>query len=292
MIAILGANGQLGSAFVRLLGKTCLSVTRAELDLSRHELIRTWFEAQRPTVVINCAAYTAVDAAETDEDAARMVNALAVGALAEAAASHDVALVTFSTDYVFDGEMDTGYVESDTPNPLNAYGRTKLEGERLALEAHPTTLVIRTSWLLSVTHPNFLTTILGRLERGEATSVVTDQTGKPTFADDLALSSLEAVERQVSGVLHLANEDKTTWFHLAREIAEIAGHNPHLVLPTTSEALGRPAVRPRNSVLDSERLSELGLTPLPSISNTLLASPSIAQLSPSTSADRMSERET
>ena len=116
--------------------------------------------------MINCAAYTAVDAAETDADTARAVNAVAVGALAEATARARIGFVTFSTDYVFDGEKPTGYVESDRPNPLNVYGRTKLEGEQLALEAHPEALIVRTSWLLSATHRNFLTTMLDAAGRG------------------------------------------------------------------------------------------------------------------------------
>jgi dTDP-4-dehydrorhamnose reductase len=262
VIAVLGAKGQLGSAFGRVLGDSCLSVTRAELDLTDIAAIEPWVRSVRPKLVINCAAYTAVDAAETDVETARTVNASAVGALAEATARHDVGLVTFSTDYVFDGEKETGYVESDEPNPLNVYGRTKLEGERLALDAHPAALVVRTSWLLSPTHRNFLTTMLERLAEGEV-SVVDDQRGRPTFVDDLARGTLDAVEARVSGILHLTNQGETTWFELAREIAELAGFEPDLVKPTTGAALGRRALRPRNSVLDSERLGQAKLSPLP-----------------------------
>jgi dTDP-4-dehydrorhamnose reductase len=260
VIAVVGAKGQLGSAFVRALGDSCLKVTRAELDLTDLAAIAPWVRSVRPELVINCAAYTAVDAAETDVEAARTVNATAVGALAEATARHDVGLVTFSTDYVFDGEKETGYVESDEPNPLNVYGRTKLEGERLALDAHPAPLVLRTSWLLSPTHRNFLTTMLERMAEGEV-SVVTDQRGRPTFVDDLARATLDGVAARISGILHLANQGEATWFRLAREIAALAGFDPELVRPTTSAELGRPARRPANSVLDSERL-ERGRSPL------------------------------
>jgi dTDP-4-dehydrorhamnose reductase len=261
VIAVLGAKGQLGSAFVRVLGDSCLEVTRSELDLTHIAAIEPWVRSVRPKLVVNCAAYTAVDAAETDVEAARTVNATAVGALAEATARHDVGLVTFSTDYVFDGEKETGYVESDEPNPLNVYGRTKLEGERLALDAHPAPLVVRTSWLLSPTHRNFLTTMLERLAVGEV-SVVADQRGRPTLVDDLARGTLDALAARVSGILHLTNQGETTWFRLAREIAELAGFDPELVRRTTSAELGRPARRPANSVLDSCLLAEGRMSPL------------------------------
>ena len=263
MIAVLGANGQLGSAFVRALGDSCLPVTRAGLDLIDVETIEPWVTSVRPDLVINCAAYTAVDAAESDVETARTVNATAVGALAEATARHHVGLVTFSTDYVFDGEKEMGYVESDEPNPLNVYGTTKLEGEQLALGANPNALVVRTSWLLSTTHRNFLTAMLESLPKGDV-SVVDDQRGRPTFVDDLVSATLEAVAADASGVLHLANQDETTWFGLAREIAQVAGFDPDLVKPIRSSELDRPALRPSNSVLNSERLPQLAVAEMPS----------------------------
>lgn len=262
MIAVLGANGQLGSAFARFLGDSCIGVTRADLDMTDTDAIRPWVESTRPDLVLNCAAYTAVDAAESDAVTARAVNALAVGALAEATARHGIGLVTFSTDYVFDGEKETGYVESDLPNPLNVYGTTKLEGEELALVADPDALVIRSSWLLSATHRNFLTTMLALLAEGEV-SVVDDQRGRPTMVDDLVRGTLDAVDAEVSGILHLTNQGETTWFGVAREIARVAGFDPDLVKPTTSAALDRPAMRPANSVLDSERLNGLSVEPPP-----------------------------
>jgi dTDP-4-dehydrorhamnose reductase len=262
VIAVLGAAGQLGSAFVRELGEDCLPITRAELDLTDLDSIGPWMDAARPDLVINCAAYTDVDAAEGDAESARAVNTLAVGTLAEATARRRIGLVTFSTDYVFDGEKQTGYVESDRPNPINVYGLTKLEGEHLALRANPEALVIRTSWLLSSTHRNFLTTMLTLLAEGEV-SVVDDQTGRPTFVDDLAGGTLNAVDVGASGILHITNQGETTWFGLAREIAELSGHNADLVLPISSDTLDRPAQRPTNSLLDSERLAISRIRPLP-----------------------------
>jgi len=262
VIAVLGAKGQLGSAFVRALGDSCLPMSRADLDLTYVEAIEPWVRSVRPDLVINCAAYTAVDAAETDVETARMVNAIAVGALAETAARHDAGLVTFSTDYVFDGDKETGYVESDEANPLSVYGRTKLEGEQRAMAAHPDVLVVRTSWLLSSTHRNFLTTMLCKLAEGEVT-VVTDQRGRPTFVDDLVHGTLDAVNAGATGILHLANQGVTTWYGLAVEIASLAGYDPDSVKPISSADLDRPARRPANSVLDSDRLEELRVPPLP-----------------------------
>jgi dTDP-4-dehydrorhamnose reductase len=262
VIAVLGSRGQLGSAFARLLGDEAVLLTRSDLDLRNHDGIRAWVQSARPEVILNCAAYTAVDAAESDQHTARAVNALAVGALAQACSVTGTRLVTFSTDYVFDGRKQTPYVESDPPDPLNVYGATKAEGERLALEINPGTLVIRTSWLLSTTHRNFLTVMLDRLAEGEV-AVVDDQRGRPTFADDLAAATLDALRAGTSGILHLTNQGETTWYDLARAVAELAGFHPHRIQPTTSAALGRAALRPANSVLDSERLGELGLRPLP-----------------------------
>jgi len=268
VIFVMGGDGQLGSAFVRHLGDHCRPVLQQDLDLTREGTIDTWIERTRPGLVINCAAYTAVDQAEADEETARAINASAVGALATATARIGARFVTYSTDYVFDGRKETGYVESDPPHPLNVYGRTKLKGERLALKAHPDALVVRTSWLLSASHRNFLSNILDRLVHGRV-SVVDDQRGRPTFVDDLVRATLAAIESGATGVLHLTNQGETTWYGLAIEIATLAGYDPGLVTPITSNDLEQPALRPANSVLDSERLEGLGLDPMPQWRETL-----------------------
>ncbi len=261
MIVVLGANGQLGSAFVRLLGDRARPVSRAELDLNHTDRIENWVRSESPRTLINCAAFTAVDSAESNEAEARRVNAGAVEKLALATATIGATFVTFSTDYVFDGTKGTPYVESDRPNPLNVYGATKAEGERLALEVNPDALVVRTSWVMSSTHDNFIRTILGRLREGPV-SVVDDQLGRPTFAEDLAPAVLEAVEAGLSGILHLTNQGETTWCGLAREIADLSGLSAQTTPITTAEA-GRPAPRPADSRLDSERTEPERLTPLP-----------------------------
>lgn len=199
MIVVTGVSGQLGSAFRRRLGDGALYLVEDDLDFTNVAAIGPTIEELSPALVINCAAYTAVDQAEEDEETARVVNATAVGELADVTRDIGARLVTFSTDYVFDGTKEGPYVETDDPNPINAYGRTKLEGEQLALGASQETLVIRTSWLLSGTHPNFAATMLRLMAAGPVT-VVDDQHGRPTFVDDLAAGTLEALEAGATGI--------------------------------------------------------------------------------------------
>ena len=262
MIAVFGSDGQLGSAFGRLLGSEANLLTRSDLDLGGLGAVRGWVRRQKPDVIVNCAAYTAVDLAESEKKTARAVNSLAVGALAEACAETGTRLVTFSTDYVFNGRKPTAYVESDLPDPLNVYGATKAEGERVAMASGGEVLIVRTSWVMSGTHPSFLLKMLDLISAGPVL-VVDDQRGRPTFADDLALATMTALEAGVRGLLHLTNEGETTWFGLARQIAELAGLEESRVEPCSSDDFPRPARRPLNSVLDSERRGPLGLDPLP-----------------------------
>ncbi len=268
MIVVTGVSGQLGSAFRRRLGDRARYLDQDDLDLVDVAAIRPTIERLNPALLINCAAYTAVDQAEEDEETARLVNAAAVGAMAEVSNDLGASLVTFSTDAVFDGTSERPYVESDEPTPINAYGRTKLEGEQLALGASPQTLVIRTSWLLSGTHPNFAATMLRLIAAGPV-QVVDDRRGHPTFVDDLVAATLDALEAGATGVLHLANQGTTTWYGLAREIADLAGLDAGRVHPVGTDAFPRPALRPANSVLDSVRFDEFGLAPLPDYHESL-----------------------
>jgi dTDP-4-dehydrorhamnose reductase len=272
MILLLGATGQLGTAMRSLLTDYA-APTRSELDMSSitPDRVDELLSAAKPGVVINCAAYTAVDRAEEEEDLATAVNGVAVGVLAEVTAWHDIRFVTFSTDYVFDGTGNKPYVESDTTDPVNAYGRSKLVGEKMALEANPNSVVIRTSWVVSGTHPNFVATMLRLASEGKELAVVDDQHGRPTVAADLARVTLDAVEKRVSGLLHLTNEGITTWFGLARASIELAGLDPELVQPCRTEDYPTPAARPAYSVMESERRETLGLDPLPNWRESLPA---------------------
>ncbi len=256
MISITGATGQLGSAFLRLL-PAADGLTRADLDLTRPDLLRDRLDRLSCDTLINCAAYTAVDQAETDEPTAEAVNALSVEVMAKWAADHSVRFVTYSTDYVFDGTKSGPYVESDLPNPQSAYGRTKLLGERMASEANPDCLVLRTSWVISGSHPNFVSTIL-RLAREKSISVVDDQHGSPTLADDLASHTVRLLDLAAVGLVHATSEGATTWFHLAQAAAEIAGIDPDRISPCSTAEFPRPARRPANSLLVSERYPEVG----------------------------------
>ncbi len=191
-----------------------------------------------------------------------MLNATAVGELAAAAARRTIPFVTFSTDYVFDGSAGEPYLESSPTAPINAYGRSKLAGERLALAAHPGTLIIRTSWVISGTHPNFVATML-RLARERELRVVDDQVGNPTVAADLATATLDALDRGVTGILHLTNTGSTTWYELARAAVEMAGGDVDRIGPCTTDEYPTAARRPRYSVLGSERRETLGIGALP-----------------------------
>ena len=210
--------------------------------------------------MINCAAYTAVDRAEEEEDLATVINTVAVGVLAEWAALRSRPLLTFSTDYVFDGAADWPYVESSATNPINAYGRSKLPGESLAV-GHGA-LVVRTSWVVSGSHPNFVATILRKVKEQEL-RVVDDQRGHPTVAADLARASYAALQTGASGLLHLTNQGETTWYELARTSVGLADLDPSRISPCETRDYPTPARRPSYSVLASERLEEIGLDPLP-----------------------------
>ena len=261
MTLIIGATGQLGTAIRGLLpGATLL--TRSELDLVDTAAIRSALDECSPTAIINCGAFTDVDAAEGDEPTATAVNCTAVGEMAVYAADHDIPLVSFSTDYVFDGTATSPYVESSPRNPVGAYGRSKACGERLALSSFPDALVIRTSWLISGMGTDFVSRIV-RLASQKPIKVVTDQRGSPTVVDDLAAATVHALDIGVTGLLHLVNDGEATWFGLAVAAAELHGLDPALITPCTSAEFPTPARRPGYSLLASERRSDLGLRPLP-----------------------------
>lgn len=273
---VTGGSGQVGTAFRQLLPDAWYPA-RSELDLSHPGKVATWLEEAAPDRIINCAAYTAVDRAEQDEARAFVINAESVGVMAAYAAANGIPFATFSTDYVFDGSADRPYLESDATDPINAYGRTKLAGEKRALDAYPECLVVRTSWIISGTHDNFVATML-RLVPSRELRVVDDQRGCPTVASDLASATLVAMDAGLSGVLHLTNRGPTTWYGLARKAVEIAGDDPDRIIPCLSEEYQTAAARPANSVLGSERRTSIALElphwedSLPSVVAGLVAS--------------------
>jgi len=261
VILVTGGAGQLGTAFRRVLPEARY-VDLPDLDLTRRDLLAAALEEMRPEAIVNCAAYTAVDRAEHEEALATLVNGAAVGVMAEHAARRRIPLLTFSTDYVFPGDAVEPYLESSPTGPINAYGRSKLAGERAALAACPGALVVRTSWLVSGTHSNFVATML-RLAGEGVVRVVDDQQGCPTMADDLAPAAWAALQAGATGVLHLTNSGETTWFDFARAAVALAGLDPGRLVPCPTADYPTPARRPAYSVLGSERRRPLGLPELP-----------------------------
>lgn len=217
-------------------------------------------EGLKPEAVINCAAYTKVDKAETEEGLATRINSEAVRVMAEWSSDRSVPFLTFSTDYVFAGDGSTPYVESSPVDPVNAYGRSKVAGEQATVEAGG--LVVRTSWVISGSHPNFVATMI-RLAPQRHLKVVDDQHGCPTVCADLAQTSLEALESGLSGLLHVTNQGPTTWYELAKTAVTEAGFDPDVVSPCSTSEYPTEAARPAYSVLESERLEESGVSQPP-----------------------------
>ncbi len=263
MIVLTGSTGQVGTALAPLLAARdeVVAPGRGDLDLDDPGSIRMRLDDLAPTVIVNAGAWTAVDAAEDDEAAATRANGTSVAELAGWAADHDAWLVTLSTDYVFDGTGDTPLPEDHPTDPVNAYGRSKLVGEEAALAAG-SALVVRTSWVVSGTHDNFVATMLSLLDRGIDPKVVDDQVGCPTVAADLARGLADLLDERPTGLLHLTNDGSTTWFGLACESARLAGHDPARLTPCTSEEFPTPAARPAWSVLGSHRREALGIPAL------------------------------
>lgn len=253
---VTGAGGQLANAFARILEGDVFLSHEEVLDIRDAEAVHTAVHAFAPDYVLHCAAFTDVDGAEADEDAAAAVNVLGTRNVVRAVRGTHTTVAYFSTDYVFDGAKGAPYVESDAPNPLNAYGRTKLAGEQEVLGwVHGT--VIRTSWLFSETGHNFVKTILAaareRAGTGEPLRVVDDQVGCPTYAGHLATAVDEALRHNLPpGLYHMAGSGYCSWCELAREVVQVAGLEVRVEPITTAEA-GRPAVRPPFSALDTER---------------------------------------
>ena len=263
-IVITGAKGQLGQQLLRVGADQSLPVVgfdSATLDITDAESVR---KAVTPgSVVINCAAYTAVDNAETDEAAAFSVNEAGPRTLATVCAELDAQLIQVSTDYVFDGTATSPYETDHATGPVTVYGRSKLAGELAVHEILPTASVVRTAWVYTGSGSDFVSTML-RLERERDTvSVVDDQIGSPTYSADLAAGLLElAAHPAPPATLHLTNAGQASWFDLARAVFEGVGADPDRVLPVTSAEFVRPAPRPAYSVLSGAAWANAGLTPL------------------------------
>ncbi|MFF1835733.1 dTDP-4-dehydrorhamnose reductase [Streptomyces sp. NPDC058231] len=268
---VTGAAGMLGrDLLARLAGEGVAAVgaDRAAMDVADPASVRAGFERHRPAVVVNCAAWTAVDDAESQEDAALRVNGTGPEVLAAACREHGAVLLQVSTDYVFAGDAEKPYPEDAATGPRSAYGRTKLAGERAVLATLPDSgYVVRTAWLYGAGGPNFVRTMI-RLEGVKDTlDVVDDQRGQPTWTVDLAdrlvrLGQGALAGTATPGVYHGTSGGGTTWFGLTREIFRLLGADPARVRPTTSEAFLRPAPRPAFSVLGHDRWAAAGMEPV------------------------------
>jgi dTDP-4-dehydrorhamnose reductase len=265
-LLVTGAGGQLGhDATATAAGDDVLGCTHAQLDVTDRDAVLGAITSWRPDAVIHCAAWTGVDACESDPDRAFATNALAVRWVAEGCARVGAHLVHVSTDYVFDGALDRGYREWDLTNPLGVYGASKLAGEHEALALGGDAAVVRTSWVCGEHGSNMVHTVLRLAAEGDDSpgrlAFVDDQRGCPTFSADLApLLRRIALDRR-SGVHHVTNQGAVSWFEFAREIVAAAGRDPDLVRPISTAELDppRPAPRPANSVLDNAVLRAAGI---------------------------------
>jgi len=258
---VLGAAGQLGFDLVRTFDRPgeLVALTRRELDVLDAGRVRAVLTDLRPTCVVNTAAYNRVDQAEDDRATAFALNAHAVGALAATCQALGATLVHFSSDYVFDGRRPTPYRESDAPNPLNVYGESKLEGERLALARCERSVIFRVAGLFGVAKSgtNFVETMLRLARARKPIRVVADQVLAPSYTRDLALKVWKVLPRAAHHLYHLTNVGQTSWYGFARRVFELAGVAAELV-PITSEELGARARRPAYSVLAHANLAALG----------------------------------
>jgi len=268
-ILVTGKNGQLGKSIHKVINSEVetnnnlsshhfIFVGREELDLNSESNIDHYFDSSdKFDIIINCAAYTAVDKAEEEQDLANQVNHLAVKQLAQIAKNQQAKLIHISTDYVFDGESDNPYTETDETNPINVYGKTKLAGERALQEAMQTNaIIIRTSWVYSEFGNNFVKTMLRLGKERDELSVVSDQIGSPTYATDLAESILKIInnedfktKEQSTEIYHYSNTGEISWHKFAKEIFALEGI-PCVISPITTDQYPTPAKRPKNTLMN------------------------------------------
>ena len=275
-ILVTGKNGQLGRSIHKVISNNSTEmntnqnlnefvfVGRGELDLSQEEGIANYFiNNDKFDIIVNCAAYTAVDKAEEEQELANQVNHLAVKQLAEIANKQQAKLIHISTDYVFDGKSEKPYIETDPTNPVNVYGKTKLAGEKVLQEVMPTNaIIIRVSWVYSEYGNNFVKTMLRLGKERSELSVVSDQIGSPTYATDLASAILEIIKNkefrevdQATQIYHYSNKGEISWYDFAKEIFKLAKINCKTV-PIKTEQYPTPAKRPNSTLMDKGRINQ------------------------------------
>ena len=260
-ILVTGANGQLGQCLQKISSQfeefEFIFTDSETLDITNKEEVNDFFWQNAPDFCINAAAYTAVDLAETDVEKAFLVNADGAENLAEACSENNAQFIHVSTDYVFDGENNLAYTEEDFTNPLGVYGASKLAGDEFALEVNPCSVILRTSWVYSEFGKNFVKTMLSLFATKEELNIVADQFGQPTNANDLAEAIMKIIksEKITPGIFNFSNLGRISWFDFAEKIAELSDAKIKLNAIETSQ-YPTPAKRPKNSVLDLDKISK------------------------------------
>lgn len=267
-VLVSGANGQLGWELAQAAklfpNFEFVFVDRNAMDLSNPNELSSIVNLFAPHAIINTAAYTAVDKAESENELAHTINAEAVATLARIAKQKNIPFITFSTDYVFNGNATSPYLTDTKLEPVNFYGKTKADGEQMAMAENENTIIVRTSWVFSSHGNNFVKTMMRLMKERDSLNIVGDQKGRPTYAKDLALATIQILialnkGKQIRGIYHYANAGETTWFGFAEKIKALAGLECDLKA-ISSDQFPTPAKRPNYSVLDTSKIeNDLGI---------------------------------
>lgn len=275
-VLVTGSNGQLGKE-LQVLAESYpqfrfVFASREDLKLHHYGLVENFFLATKPQYCINCAAYTAVDKAESEVDMAMLVNGESVGNLAAVCKKYQTKLIHISTDYVFNGESEIPYKEDDSTSPINTYGVSKLKGEQLCMQEDPDAIIIRTAWVYSSFGNNFVKTMMRLMNERNELNVVSDQVGSPTYAADLAKAILSIISsgKWQSGIYHYSNEGKISWYEFAQAIKNITGSKA-IVHPIEAAQYPTPARRPHFSLLNKEKIKSAYHLSIPDSKESLAA---------------------
>ena len=266
-ILVTGSNGQLGNELTQLASSfpqyKFILTDVEELSITDKDAVEKIFQEQQPGYLINCAAYTAVDKAESDKNLANEINGTAVGILASASQKYGAKFIHISTDYVFNGNATSPIKENDKVDPVNVYGATKLLGEQMAMQNHPQSIIIRTAWVYSFYGKNFVKTMMRLMKEKESIGVVNDQYGSPTYAADLAEAIMMIITsgKWEAGIYHYSNEGTISWFDFANEIKRLI-QSGCTINALATEQFPTPAKRPKYSVLDKTKIQQTFSVPL------------------------------